>query len=214
VTRLPPLLVLTDRVAAAARGRTLAETVAAAAAGEPAAVCVVLREKDLAPAERRKLGSEVAAAIGPDVTLLVASDAPLAAELGAAGVHLAAHDPSPLPAPTVVGRSCHDHAELQTAVGEGVDYVTVSPVYPTASKPGYGPALGGEGLRALAALPDAPPVYALGGINSSRVPECLATGAVGVAVMGAVMAAEDPEGAVAALLAALDQSSRVKEVRG
>jgi thiamine-phosphate diphosphorylase len=212
VTRLPPLLVLTDRKAGAARGRTLAETVAAA--GESGAVGVVFREKDLAPAERRKLGSEVAAAIGPNVTLLVASDAPLAAELGAAGVHLAAGDLSPVPTPTVIGRSCHDHAELQAAVAEGVDYVTVSPAYPTASKPGYGPALGGEGLRALTALPDAPPVYALGGIDSARVAECLAAGAVGVAVMGAVMAAEDPAATVTELLAALEASSRVKEMRG
>jgi thiamine-phosphate diphosphorylase len=212
VTRLPPLLVLTDRKAAAARGRTLAEMVAAA--GEAGAVGVVFREKDLAPAERRKLGSEVAAAMRPDGTLLVASDAPLAAELGAAGVHLAADDPSPVPTPTVIGRSCHDHAELQAAVAEGVDYVTVSPVYPTVSKPGYGPALGGEGLRALTALPDAPPVYALGGVDSARVAECLAAGAVGVAVMGAVMAAEDPAAAVTELLAALEASSRVKEMRG
>jgi thiamine-phosphate diphosphorylase len=212
VTRLPPLLVLTDRVAAAARGRTLAETVAAA--GNAGAVGVVLREKDLAPAERRRLAGEVAAAMRPDGTLLVASDAPLAAELGAAGVHLAAGDPSPVPTPAVIGRSCHDRAELQAAAVEGTDYVTVSPVYPTPSKPGYGPALGGDGLRELTALPDAPPVYALGGIDSARIAECLAAGAVGVAVMGAVMAAEDPAGAVAALLAALDASSHVKEVRG
>jgi thiamine monophosphate synthase len=87
-------------------------------------------------------------------------------------------------------------------------------VYPTPSKPGYGPALGEAALRRLTAIPDAPRVYALGGVDAARAPECLAAGAAGVAVMGAVMTAEDPGAVVAALLAALDVTSGVKEVRG
>jgi thiamine-phosphate diphosphorylase len=212
VTRLPPLLVLTDRVAAAARGRTLAETVAAAVGA--GARAVVFREKDLSHPDRRSLGAAVAAVMPPDGCLIVASDARLVTELGAAGVHLAAGDPWPEPAPTTVGRSCHDRAELRTAAAEGVNYVTVSPVYPTPSKPGYGPALGKHMLSDLTAFTDAPPVYALGGVDAARAPECLAAGAAGVAVMGAVMAAEDPAAAVEALLAALDATSGVKGVRG
>jgi thiamine-phosphate diphosphorylase len=212
VTPLPPLLVLTDRLAGAARGRTLPETVAAAVGA--GARAVVFREKDLSRADRRSLGAEVAAVMPPDSCLIVASDAGLAAELGAAGVHLAAGDRWPGRAPTAVGRSCHDRAELRAAAAEGADYVTVSPVYPTRSKPGYGPALGEAALRRLTAIPDAPPVYALGGVDAARAPECLAAGAAGVAVMAAVMTAEDPGAVVAALLVALDVTSAVKEVRG
>jgi len=211
VSRPPSLLVLTDRRAAAACGRSLAETVAAACAA--GTVGVVFREKDLAPTERRRLGNEVVAAIPPGCALLVASDARLAAELGATGVHLAADDPWPVPAPTMVGRSCHDQTELHAAADEGVDYVTISPVYPTASKPGYGPSLGAEGLRDLTARSDIPAVYALGGIDSARVAECRAAGAAGVAVMSAVMAAEDPSAVVTELLAALEAGPRVQEVR-
>jgi len=47
--------------------------------------------------------------------------------------------------------------------GEGCDWMTVSPVWETASKPGYGPALGSAGLAAL--LPGAPAIYALGGVD-------------------------------------------------
>jgi thiamine-phosphate diphosphorylase len=212
VTRLPPLLVLTDRLAAAARGRTLPETVAAAVAA--GARAVVFREKDLSRADRRSLGAEVAAVMPPDGCLIVASDARLATDLGAVGVHLAGDDPRPEPAPTTVGRSCHDRAELQAAAADGVDYVTVSPVYPTPSKPGYGPALGEAALRRLTAIPDVPPVYALGGVDAARAAECLAAGAAGVAVMAAVMTAEDPAAAVAALLVALGATSGVKEIRG
>ena len=208
---LPALLVLTDRAAAAARGRTLAETVAAAVSA--GARAVVFREKDLAPADRRSLGAEVAAVMPPDGRLLVASDSHLAAELDAAGVHLAADDPLPEPAPATVGRSCHDRMEVRAAAAQGVDYVTVSPVYPTPSKPGYGPALGREALRDLAATADAPPVYALGGVDAARIPDCIAAGAAGVAVMGAVMASEDPGAAVAALVAALGTTSGVEELR-
>lgn len=211
MTALPPLLVLTDRLAAAAHGRTLTETVAAAVRAGTRAI--VLREKDLPPTERLRLGVEVADVLPPDGRLVIASDAKLATELGAAGVHLAVGDRWPSRAPDLVGRSCHDAAEVQAAAGAGATYVTVSPVYSTPSKPGYGPALGPDGLRDLCNIPGGPPVYALGGIDAARVPECLAAGAAGVAVMGAVMAAEDPAAAVAGLLAALG-NPRLREVRG
>jgi thiamine-phosphate pyrophosphorylase len=74
----------------------------------------------------------------------------------------------------------------------------VSPFAATASKPGYGPALGPAGLAAL--LAGGPPAYALGGVTPDDVPACLAAGAVGVAVMGPLM--RDPRSA-AAYLAAL-----------
>src|SRR6185369_17264850 len=117
---------------------------------------------------------------------------------GAGGVHLAARDPFPSPRPELVGRSCHDAAELAAAWDEGCDYVTLSPIFLTASKPGYGPALGTGALasmiRALVASSSArrrdrpaPAVYALGGVLPADVPACLAAGARGVAVMGPVM---------------------------
>jgi thiamine-phosphate diphosphorylase len=211
VTALPPLLVLTDRLATAAHGRDLAETVAAAV--DVGARAFVLREKDLSPTERRRLGVEIAEVLPPDGRLVIASDVQLASELDAAGVHLAVGDRWPTPAPDLVGCSCHDAAEVQAAAAAGANYVTVSPVYSTPSKPGYGPVLGPDGLRDVCNAPGAPPVYALGGIDAARVPECLAAGAAGVAVMGAVMAAEDPAAAVASLLATLS-SPRVREPRG
>jgi thiamine-phosphate pyrophosphorylase len=95
----------------------------------------------------------------------------------------------------VVGRSCHSAAELAAAAAEGCDYATLSPIFPSASKPGYGPALGVDALR------DAPlPVYALGGVDPTNARTCVEAGAVGVAVMGYVMRAADPALAVQELL--------------
>jgi thiamine-phosphate pyrophosphorylase len=105
--------------------------------------------------------------------------------------------------PLLMGRSCHSVADLRAAHQEGLDYATLSPIWPTSSKPGYGPPLGPEGLTtAVAAVPDLP-VYALGGVTLGRIAACLAAGATGVAVMGEVMRAPDPRSTVRALLTEL-----------
>jgi len=173
--RLPRLLVLTDRAQCAG---PLADTVAAAVAA--GARAVLLREKDLPAGERAALAADLAGILAPvDGTLVVAGGD------GGAAVHLAAREPFPAVRPALVGRSCHDAAEVAAAAAEGSDYVTVSPVFPSPSKPGYGPPLGPAGLAALTR--DAPPAYALGGVRPADVPACRAAGAHGVAVMGAVM---------------------------
>lgn len=190
----PRLLVLTDRTRCAG---PLVDTVAAAV--DAGARAVVLREKDLPEAERDRLGAELAAVLAPVGGLLVRAGA-AGAPAAHPAVHLAAADPFPLPRPELVGRSCHSAAELDRAAAEGCDWVMLSPVFPTPSKPGYGPALGPAGLAALLAGRTGPRVYALGGARPADVGACLAAGAHGVAVMGPVM--RDP-GLVAAYLRAL-----------
>jgi thiamine monophosphate synthase len=70
------------------------------------------------------------------------------------------------------------------------DYVTLSPIFPTDTKPGYGPALAPGGAAALQAPV---PWLALGGIVSpERVRQCAAAGAAGIAALGAIMRADDP----------------------
>jgi thiamine-phosphate diphosphorylase len=204
VVSFPRLLVLTDRRAGAVRGRVLTATVAAAVdAGAPA---IVLRERDLPRVHRRALAADlrgITAAAG--TWLIVAGDPELATEVGADGVHLAGRDPLALAAGMVTGRSCHDADEVAAARAAGVDLVTLSPVAPTASKPGYGPALGADGLAALAAAAVPSTVYALGGVTPDDVPRWRASGAHGVAVMGPVMRAADPATIVRRYLARLQE---------
>lgn len=188
---VPRLFVVTDRTQAS---RPLPDVLAdAVGAGARA---VLLRDKDLPLAERRALAGELRAVLDPVGGLLVWGGA-TGAPAGTA-VHLSADDAFPLERPPLVGRSCHSAAELAQAAAEGCDWVFLSPVFPTSSKPGYGPALGLEGLGAL--VPGAPPVLALGGVRAQDVPGCLAAGAHGVAVMGTVMRAP---AVVADILAAL-----------
>jgi len=174
VSELPRLLVIAD--ARTVGGRLRAVVAEAVHCGARA---VVLRARELPTAPRLELAAAVRQLLAPVGGLLI-----MAGGRGDA-VHLAAREPFPEPRPALVGRSCHDTEEVSRAAAQGCDYVTVSPVYPTPSKPGYGPALGPSGLAALCR--PGLPVFALGGVTPDAVPECLEAGAYGVAVMGPIL---------------------------
>ena len=199
----PPLLIITDRRQAERGLPDLAE-----AAFRAGARWLSLREKDLAPEAQLDLLRALVALAGRHgarVTLHGAPEAALAA--GAAGVHLPAGAVVAaarrcLGPEALIGISVHNVAEL--GVASGADYVTVSPVFLSASKPGYGPALGLEGLSAL--VRRAPcPVVALGGVTAATASDCLRAGAAGVAVMGPIMRAPGPCREVEAVLRSLDR---------
>jgi thiamine-phosphate pyrophosphorylase len=201
------VVVVTDRRRAEAAGRPVTAVVDAALAAGAGAV--LLREKDMDRTGRARLARELRAATSAaGAELWVASDAVLAAEVGADAVHLAADDPWPPETESRPGagglrrgRSCHTVAELAAAEREGADHVTYSPVFATASKPGYGPPLGLDGLAAGCSAVPGLAVIALGGVEPGRVRPCVDAGAAGVALMGAVMAADDPAAVVAAAVA-------------
>ncbi|MFF5174894.1 thiamine phosphate synthase [Micromonospora sp. NPDC000089] len=190
------VVVLTDRRQAR---RPLPEVVAAAVAG--GVRWVVLREKDLPRAERAALAAVLRPILaGAGGALIVAGPDPL----GGDAVHLPAAGPYPPPRLGLVGRSCHDAAELARLTTE--HYVTLSPVHPTRTKPGHGPPLHPTGLARLTSLSPVP-VLALGGIETpEQVTACVEAGAVGVAVLGAIMRADDPAAAATALNATVKAS--------
>lgn len=120
------------------------------------------------------------------------------------GLHLpAAHATVPREDIPLLGRSAHDEEEVQRAAAEGVDYLIVGTVFPSASKPGREP-LGLDGLARLTALASPLPVFAIGGITPARVASVLATGAHGVAVCGAILDVADPAAAIQHFLAELN----------
>jgi thiamine-phosphate pyrophosphorylase len=206
------VLVVTDRALARAAGHDPVEVMAAALDG--GAREVLLRDRDLPPAERRRLAEELrsaTAAVG--AALHVAGDAALARAVGADGVHLAAAEPWPEAAAReglVAGRSCHTPSELAAALAEGADRATYSPVFATASKPGYGPALGLDGLAAGCRAVPGLAVLALGGVDPATAGACVEAGAAGVAVMGGIMRAADPAAAVRALLRAVAGAAQMR----
>jgi thiamine-phosphate pyrophosphorylase len=129
---------------------------------------------------------------------------------GAAGAHLG-HDDPPLdalraeaPPGFLLGISVGSVAEAERVRAWPADYWSVGPCFATGSKPDAGKALGPAGLAALARLaPEGMPVIGIGGITPGTAAEIIRAGAVGVAVLGAVLGAADPEAAARAINAAV-----------
>ena len=188
------LYVVTDRQQTA--GRPLAEVVAAAARGGLGAV--QLREKDLSAGELYDLGVSLQKALDPQgVPLLVNDRIDVALALDAAGVHLAGHS---LPTRTarrvlgpdkLLGVSTHGLETARRAADEGADFVVFGPVFATPSKLAYGPP---QGLSRLAEVVRGVPVpvIGIGGITPGNLAQVMQTGAHGVAMIRAVLAAPDP----------------------
>jgi thiamine-phosphate pyrophosphorylase len=197
----PPLLVISDRSQAK---RPLIEI--AAAAFEGGCRWFSLREKDLPAAERCALLAELVA-LGRryGATIMAHEDIDAVEAVGAAGVHLpSGSDPAAarrrLPQ-LLIGASAHSSAAAAALLEAGADYVNLSPIFLTDSKPGYGPAIGLDTLAGAARTAPGP-IIALAGIGPDNAAACIAAGARGVAVMGEVMRATDPEEMVRRLLAA------------
>ncbi len=202
----PPLLVITDRRQSS---RPLAAVLEAAFVG--GCRWASLREKDLAVDEQVALARDLhglAKRFGARFTLH--GDPATARAAGLDGVHLAAGGDARaaralLGPAALIGISVHAAEEVSRLDPAVADYAVIGPVNETASKPGYGPALGPGGVRAIAAATSVP-LIAIGGITEDAIEALSAAGAAGIAVMGGVMRGSEPAGAVRSLIAALERS--------
>ncbi|ONF64463.1 thiamine phosphate synthase, partial [Amycolatopsis keratiniphila] len=103
----------------------------------------------------------------------------------------------------VIGRSTHSAEQASAAAGEpGVDYFCTGPCWPTPTKPGRS-APGLDLVRSTAASGTTRPWFAIGGIDTERLPEVLGAGASRIVVVRAITEAEDPEAAARTLRSAL-----------
>lgn len=188
---------ITDRKQA--EGGDLPAAVEKALAGGIRAV--QLREKDLSGRELFMLARtirEITSRSG--ARLLINDRADVALAVGADGVHLGGQS---IPARearrmlgdgAIVGCSAHDERELSEAEDGGADFATFGPVFATPSKARYGPPVG-VGALARACGKARIPVFALGGVGPENAGEVLRAGCFGIALISAVVAAQDPEAA-------------------
>jgi thiamine-phosphate pyrophosphorylase len=159
-----------------------------------------VREKDLPPSARRALMErliEVAEPFGAVVGVHDDLEAAFALKIP---LHLPANGDVASARRTLgnilLGKSCHNAAEIAAAAKAGADYITLSPFFLSASKPGYRTDLD---LRAHAA--GAPlPVLALGGVTRATLSQVSAV--AGVAIMGEAMRVAEPESWFASLIRA------------
>lgn len=189
------VLVITD--AGLARGRSVPQVVAAALAG--GARAVQLRNKGESARELLAVGRELRKVTAEAGALLFVNDRlDLALALEADGIHLGPHD---LPVAEVrrtapegflIGRSADVPSVARQAVADGADYIGCGTVYATTTKADAGDVIGLDGLRRVVEAVAPTAVVGIGGITVERAEEVAATGAAGVAVVGAIMGAGDP----------------------
>ena len=187
----------------------LTEAVAEACAG--GVDWLQLREREFEGAAWLRWAEELAAAArssAPGIRILVNRRLDVALAMGADGVHLG-FDAMPVAAArallgpeSLIGVSTHTPAEVRGLASSGVDYVHLAPIHPPKSKPASRPPLGAEKL-AEACLAGVP-VIAQGGLEPKHCAEAIRAGAAGVAVTGAILAAQNPRKAAEALRESLD----------
>lgn len=159
-----------------------------------------------AEAVRHEIAAAVAAVQGTGAHLYINDHWQQAIAAGAYGVHLGQEDldalsPAELQALRSsglrLGVSTHGYAEMQRADRIAPSYIAMGAVFPTTLKKMATAPQGLARLDAYARLLRGYPLVAIGGIDLDRLPDVLATGVGSVAVVRALVAAEDPEGQAA-----------------
>lgn len=182
--------------------------VAAAISGGVTAV--QLRAKSGTDRERIALGRALRRLTADaGVPLLVNDRLDIALAIGADGVHLGVHDLPPAdarrigPAGYLIGYS-PDDADDRSGSADA-DYYGIGPVFGTSSKADAGAALGLDSFADRVARAGKP-VIGIGGVDAGNAASVVARGAVGVAVLSAVLAAPEPAAAARAIRDAVDHA--------
>ncbi len=197
----PTLYLVTDP--GLARGRPLAEVVAAAVSG--GVTLVQLRDKAAGGRALLEQARALKALLDPlRVQLIVNDRVDVAVAAGAAGCHVGQSDLPAAAARALLGREAIlgvsvDALDQIAAVDpEIVDYVAHGPLAATATKLNAGQPVGAAGLAAVRARTELP-LVAIGGIDAGNAGDAMRAGADGVAVVSAIVAAANPAAASRAL---------------
>ena len=177
------------------RGRSDLEVLDALISG--GARAVQLREKDLSLRDFFELARafrERTARTG--MTFIVNDHVDVCRAVDADGVHLG-QDDFPvrearrlLGPQTIIGVSTHSVEQALQAVNDGADYINVGPIFATQTKEHTGPPVGLDLFRQVRQQVKIP-ITVMGGINLDNLDQVLATGADRIAVVSAVVGAED-----------------------
>jgi thiamine-phosphate pyrophosphorylase len=158
---------------------------------------IQLREKDLGPRDLLNM-----AYMMRDLTkqynarLFINDRVDIALAVGADGVHLGQNSMSARPVRKIsgnkllIGVSTHGIDEAIEAEKDGADFITLGPIYQTPSKLKYGNPIGIDTLRKVKSKVSIP-VLAIGGIKVDKVKEVTEVGADGIALISAILTAEN-----------------------
>jgi thiamine-phosphate pyrophosphorylase len=161
---------------------------------------IQLREKDLTTRKLLNMAywmSELTKEY--NAKLFINDRVDIALAVGADGVHLGQNS---LPAQAIrkiagnkllIGVSTHSFDEAAGAEKDGADFITLGPIYQTPSKLKYGNPIGIDILRKVKSVVSRP-VLPIGGVKLNKVKELMEAGADGIALISAILAAEDIKG--------------------
>jgi thiamine-phosphate pyrophosphorylase len=175
---------------------------------------IQIREKSLGSRpflEKASRLMQIAKSAG--VPVLINDRVDIALAVGADGVHIGQND---LPLEivrriigqgAVIGVSVSSVEEAHLAENGGADYIAVSPVWGTPTKPDTPEAVGLGGTAKIARSVSIPCV-GIGGINANNAADVIKTGCAGVAVVSAIMASEFPEKSAKELRRIIDAAKK------
>lgn len=210
---VPCLGLVTDRGLCASDSEELVRRVAQAVRG--GVNLVQLREKDLPGGQLLRLAGDLRNVTSGRALLFINERVDVAIACGADGVQLG-EEGLPVEAARLIdkrderagrdglliGRSVHSLDGAMDAQSRGADFLVAGTIFPTGSHPGAAPA--GPQLIADIAKKVNIPLVGIGGIGLSNAHQVVDTGAVGVAVISAILAAGDPEQAARELKGSID----------
>ena len=143
--------------------------------------------------------------------IFVLNDYPdMAAEIGADAVHVGQDGGSLADVRRIVGdgvlvgRSTHSLEQAKQAKAEGADYIGFGPLFPTGTKPGRA----SIGLADIAAAQEAAgemPLFCIGGINGTTLPEVLKAGAKRVVIVSWLLQQADIAQAAQGVIREIEQ---------
>jgi len=190
----PALYLVTDRLLS--RERPIEFIVEQAVKG--GVTMVQLREKNCSTLEFVKLAISLKKLLAHfRVPLIINDRLDVALASDADGLHIGQEDMpcniarKILGNDKIIGLSVESFDQALEANNLDVDYIGISPVFVTGTKPELTSALGLAGIRKISSV-SKHPVVAIGGINAKNAAEVLMAGADGLAVVSAIVSADDP----------------------
>ncbi|MCQ2182403.1 MAG: thiamine phosphate synthase [Bacteroidales bacterium] len=170
---------------------------------------VQLREKNIGTREFVRLAMRLKKALdGTRVPLIINDRVDVALAADADGVHIGQSDMPYdiarrlLGPDRIIGLSIETLEQLEEANRLDLDYVAASPVFATPTKTDTHAPWGLDGLRRFKSF-SRHPVVGIGGMNALTARSVFDAGADGIAVVSAIVAAEDPREAAVQIITSI-----------
>lgn len=165
--------------------------------------CIQLRMKEATPEEVEAVAQK--AKILCDhygAELYIDDHVEVCKRVNATGVHLGKLD-MPIPEARkllgdgfIIGGTANTQEDIERLYREGADYIGLGPFRFTTTKKNLSPTLGLEGYKKIVASCRQKnihlPIFAIGGITQSDIPNILSTGVTGIALSSTILQSENP----------------------